>query len=89
MTSSGADTRDRMRQVGTRFGSHVVHEGLDLQVRRGEILGLAGGSGSGKSVLLREMIGLQRPSSGRSSARQRRSPRWTRRRPWRCAGAGA
>jgi phospholipid/cholesterol/gamma-HCH transport system ATP-binding protein len=53
-----------MRQVCTRFGSHTVHEGLDLIVRQGEILGLAGGSGSGKSVLLREMIGLQRPTSG-------------------------
>ncbi|MDP3225596.1 MAG: ATP-binding cassette domain-containing protein, partial [Rubrivivax sp.] len=54
-----------LQQVGTRFGSHVVHEGLDLVVRRGEVLGLAGGSGSGKSVLLREMIGLQRPTAGR------------------------
>ncbi len=54
-----------LQQICTRFGSHSVHDALDLNVRRGEILGLAGGSGSGKSVLLREMIGLQRPSSGR------------------------
>lgn len=54
-----------VEQLSTRFGSHTVHDRLDLAVRRGEILGLAGGSGSGKSVLLREIILLQKPSSGR------------------------
>ena len=48
----------------TRFGERTVHEHLDLVVRKGEILGVAGGSGAGKSVLLREMILLQKPSAG-------------------------
>jgi phospholipid/cholesterol/gamma-HCH transport system ATP-binding protein len=47
-----------------RFGDNVVHENLDLEVRRGEILGVVGGSGSGKSVLMRSIIGLQPPSEG-------------------------
>src|SRR5574340_1100089 len=59
-----ADLVIEMRGVGTRFGRHVVHEGLDLEVRRGEILAIAGGSGSGKTVLMREMILLQRPTAG-------------------------
>ncbi len=46
------------------FGSHVVHENLDLTVRQGEILGVVGGSGTGKSVLLRAIIGLQVPEEG-------------------------
>ncbi|MDP9196184.1 MAG: ATP-binding cassette domain-containing protein [Pseudomonadota bacterium] len=54
----------RVRGLATRFGSQVIHEGLDLDVYRGEILGLVGGSGSGKSVLLREIIGLMRPAAG-------------------------
>jgi len=62
--AAAADFAVELQQIGTRFGSRSVHEGLELAVRRGEILGLAGGSGSGKSVLLREMIGLQRPTSG-------------------------
>ena len=51
-------------KVSTRFGDHVVHSDLDLEVRRNEIFALIGGSGSGKSTLLREMILLQRPDSG-------------------------
>lgn len=51
-------------KVSTRFGEHVVHDGLDLVVRRAEIFALIGGSGSGKSTLLREMILLQQPDSG-------------------------
>jgi len=47
------------------FGAHVIHEDLDLRVKRGEILGVVGGSGTGKSVLMRSIIGLQQPSAGR------------------------
>ncbi|WP_305098143.1 ABC transporter ATP-binding protein [Croceibacterium aestuarii] len=46
------------------FGDQVVHENLDLKVRRGEILGVVGGSGTGKSVLMRSIIGLQIPDEG-------------------------
>ena len=46
------------------FGDQVVHEGLDLEVRKGEILGVVGGSGTGKSVLMRAIIGLQIPVEG-------------------------
>jgi phospholipid/cholesterol/gamma-HCH transport system ATP-binding protein len=46
------------------FGEQVVHEGLDLKVRRGEVLGVVGGSGTGKSVLMRSIIGLQTPDEG-------------------------
>jgi phospholipid/cholesterol/gamma-HCH transport system ATP-binding protein len=51
--------------VVTRFGSQVVHNGVSLTIRRGELVALIGGSGTGKSVLLREVIGLQRPNAGR------------------------
>ena len=53
-----------MRKVSTRFGDHVVHTDVNLEVRRAEIFALIGGSGSGKSTLLREMILLQRPNAG-------------------------
>jgi phospholipid/cholesterol/gamma-HCH transport system ATP-binding protein len=53
-----------MHAVVTRFGDHVVHNGVELQVHRSEIFAVIGGSGSGKSTLLREMILLQIPSAG-------------------------
>jgi len=48
-----------------KFGDFAVHDGLDLTVNRGEILGVVGGSGTGKSVLMRSIIGLQIPDEGR------------------------
>ena len=51
--------------VVTRFAAQTVHEGVSFTVPRGTLVGLIGASGSGKSVLLRELIGLQRPSAGR------------------------
>ena len=54
----------RLRGVCTRFGDKVVHDGLNLEVRKGEIFAIVGGSGSGKSTLLREMILLQSPDAG-------------------------
>lgn len=48
----------------SRFGDNVVHDGLDLTVQRGEVLGVVGGSGSGKSVLLNSIIGLKAPDGG-------------------------
>ncbi len=54
----------RVRGLRTQFGPQVVHDNLDLDVRRGEVLGVVGGSGTGKSVLLKEIIGLIRPAAG-------------------------
>lgn len=53
-----------VRNLANRFGKTVVHQNLDLDVRRGEVLGVVGASGSGKSVLLRSIVGLQHPSAG-------------------------
>ncbi|MFM8800535.1 MAG: ABC transporter ATP-binding protein [Tagaea sp.] len=54
----------RVRGLVTRFGAATVHDGLDLDVRRGEILAIVGGSGTGKSVLLRTILGLKAPDGG-------------------------
>jgi phospholipid/cholesterol/gamma-HCH transport system ATP-binding protein len=54
----------RIRGLVNRFGEQVVHEDLDLDVRRGEILGVVGGSGTGKSVLMRSILALRTPDAG-------------------------
>ena len=78
----------QVRGLRTQFGDHVVHDGLDLDVYRGEVLGVVGGSGTGKSVLLRAIVGLLRPKAGEVSvfgtdmlnaseeARQKIEQRW-------------
>jgi phospholipid/cholesterol/gamma-HCH transport system ATP-binding protein len=53
-----------VRGLVNRFGSQTVHDRLDMTVERGEVFGIVGGSGSGKSVLLRSILGLQRPQAG-------------------------
>ena len=47
-----------VRGLLSQFGDRVIHQDLDLDVRRGEILGVVGGSGTGKTVLLNSIIGL-------------------------------
>lgn len=58
------DIAIKVRGLTTAYGTHVVHEELDLDVKRGEILGVIGPSGTGKSVLLRAIVGLKRPETG-------------------------
>lgn len=64
LNPTDADVVIRLRGIRNQFGRHVVHDGLDLDVYRGEILGVVGGSGTGKSVLLRSIAGLQIPADG-------------------------
>lgn len=54
----------RVRGLRNRFGSQVVHDGLDMEVHQNEIFGVVGGSGTGKSVLLRSILGLRHPDAG-------------------------
>ncbi|MDZ7710640.1 MAG: ABC transporter ATP-binding protein [Roseovarius sp.] len=53
-----------VRGLRNQFGNNIVHDNLDLDVWRGEVLGVVGGSGTGKSVLLRSIVGLLRPTAG-------------------------
>ena len=59
-----SDIAISVRGIRNAFGDQVIHDALDLDVRKGEILGVVGGSGTGKSVLMRAIIGLQTPSEG-------------------------
>ncbi len=59
-----ADIAISVRGLRNQFGEQLIHDNLDLDLRRGEILGVVGGSGTGKSVLLRSIIGLQEPAAG-------------------------
>lgn len=62
--NAAADNVIEVRGLYNAFGTQVVHEALDLDVRRGEVLGVIGGSGAGKSVLLRSIVGLKDPDGG-------------------------
>jgi phospholipid/cholesterol/gamma-HCH transport system ATP-binding protein len=64
VSGAARETVIELRGIRTQFGTTVVHEGLDLDMYRGEILGVVGGSGTGKSVLLRTICGLLRPAAG-------------------------
>jgi phospholipid/cholesterol/gamma-HCH transport system ATP-binding protein len=64
MSASRPDVVISARGIVNRFGRQAVHDGISLDVMRGEILGIAGGSGSGKSVLLKTLVGLHPPDAG-------------------------
>jgi phospholipid/cholesterol/gamma-HCH transport system ATP-binding protein len=66
--------RVEVRGLYNRFGNQIVHEGLDMTVEAAEIFGVVGGSGAGKSVLLRSILGLQRPLAGTVRLMARTSP---------------
>jgi phospholipid/cholesterol/gamma-HCH transport system ATP-binding protein len=63
-TGTSRDVVIRIRGLVNAFNGTVIHDHLDLDVYRGEVLGVVGGSGAGKSVLLRSIVGLNRPESG-------------------------
>ena len=64
METDAEDVPIRVKGLRTAFGDKVIHEDLGLEVKRGEILGVVGGSGSGKSVLLNTILGLKQPDGG-------------------------
>jgi phospholipid/cholesterol/gamma-HCH transport system ATP-binding protein len=65
LAAPAADDVIRVEDIVTRFGDQSVHDGISFTIGRGELVAIIGGSGSGKSVLLREIVGLLKPASGR------------------------
>lgn len=64
MNKQAAEPIIDIKNLRTQFGRNVIHDQLDLQVIKGEILSIVGGSGAGKTVLMRQMLGLQAPTRG-------------------------
>jgi phospholipid/cholesterol/gamma-HCH transport system ATP-binding protein len=64
MSGTGKESVIKLRGVVNRIGDRVLHDHVDLDVYRGEIIGIVGGSGTGKSVLMRSIVGLMRPAEG-------------------------
>src|SRR6185369_10169946 len=64
MLAAGKDVILEVDSIVTRFGAQTIHNGVSFSVPRGQLVALIGGSGTGKSVLLREIIGLMRPTAG-------------------------
>lgn len=64
MANLDQDSVIRVTGLRTQFGTQVIHDGLEFSVRRGEVLGVVGGSGTGKSVLMRIILGLITPRMG-------------------------
>ncbi|HEY5790681.1 MAG TPA: ABC transporter ATP-binding protein, partial [Gammaproteobacteria bacterium] len=64
---SGADTVIEVESLVTHYGTRMILKGIDMNVRRGEVMVIMGGSGSGKSTLLRHLLGLEQATSGRIS----------------------
>jgi phospholipid/cholesterol/gamma-HCH transport system ATP-binding protein len=62
--NTGTGTVITVRDIVNRFGNQTVHDGVSFEVRAGEVFGIVGGSGSGKSVLLKTMLGLHTPNAG-------------------------
>ena len=64
LTLDGSVPVVEIRGLQTKFGRTVIHNDLDLTIEQGEIMSIVGGSGTGKTVLLRQMLGLEKPSKG-------------------------